>query len=253
MIRTPVIAGNWKMNGGADSIGLLTEGLSQVQPSAHHIEWVVFPPFPYLTMVHRQLGATNVGLGGQTVSAHAQGAFTGAVSVSMLKDCGCQYVLVGHSERRTVFGETNEQVAAQFKAALDGGLQPILCVGETLAQRESGVTHEIIKEQLAVVLALQDNASTLADAMIAYEPVWAIGTGRVATGEQAQDVHLAIRQQLAEFDPGLAHQMRILYGGSVKPSNAAELFSMPDIDGALVGGASLDAKQFISIGESWNK
>jgi len=251
-VRRPIIAGNWKMNGDHHSIGGLLDDMVGSELSAD-VDWLVFPPFPYLSMVSGRLSSAAVSVGAQTVSYRQQGAVTGAVSANMLLNCGCQAVLTGHSERRALFGESNEVVAQQFEVALKAGLMPILCVGETLEQREAGITLEIIKEQLAVVLALQDNASALCHSAIAYEPVWAIGTGKVATGEQAQEVHCAIRAQLAEFDPELSSRMRILYGGSVKPSNAAALFTMPDIDGALVGGASLNAEQFIAIGESWNK
>ena len=247
-----MIAGNWKMNGSLNSVRELLQGLVKGAQQNTAVDWAVFPSYPFLSMAHAVLSDTDIALGAQTVSHHAHGAFTGAVSASMLADFGCDYVIVGHSERRQLFAETNEMVALQFKAALEAGLKPILCLGETLEQREAGVTLEIIQEQLAVVLALQDNATTLAEAVIAYEPVWAIGTGRVATGEQAQRVHKAIRAQLAEFDSALSQCMRIIYGGSVKPENAADLFSKPDIDGALVGGASLDAQKFISIGEVWN-
>jgi triosephosphate isomerase (TIM) len=250
-MRKTLVAGNWKMNGSTESISALLQGLLS-EPKNEQVEWAVFPPFVYLPMVSETLRASPISFGGQSLSAASKGAYTGQISAEMLLDFGCKYVLVGHSERRVFFQGGNELMAQKFQAALSVGLKPILCLGETLEQREAGRTIHIIKEQLEVVLALQDNPSMMAQAVIAYEPIWAIGTGLNASPEQAQEVHQAIRSRVAEFDPQLASQIRILYGGSVKPSNSAALLAMPDIDGALVGGASLDAKQFLAIGEACN-
>ena len=211
--------------------------------------WRVFPPFVYLEAVGRQLTGTTMGWGAQNLSEHASGAYTGEVAGPMLKDFGCAYVIVGHSERRTLYGESDQVVARKYAAARKVGLKPILCVGETLEERDQGVTEAVVGRQLKAVLDLEGIAS-FADAVIAYEPVWAIGTGRTATPQQAQDVHAFIRAQLAALDPALASQVRILYGGSVKGSNAGELLAMPDIDGGLVGGASLDPKDFLAIAKA---
>jgi triosephosphate isomerase len=200
----------------------------------------------YLHEVSRQLRGSTVQLGAQDVCAEAQGAFTGEVSAAMLKDVGCQYVLVGHSERRALYGESDAAVARKFAAALARGLTPILCVGELLAERESGRTFEIIGRQLDAVLAVSD-VSTLARAVIAYEPVWAIGTGLTASPEQAQDVHAFVRGRIAARDATIAAAVPLLYGGSVKAGNAEELFAKPDVDGGLIGGASLKAEDFLAI------
>ena len=188
--------------------------------------------------------------GAQNVSAFPDGAHTGEISVNMLKNLGCRYVIVGHSERRKLYRETNHDIAQKFQATLQGGLLPILCIGETLEERKAEKTLSVVHEQLAVVLALKDNCTAFSEAVIAYEPVWAIGTGLSATPEQAQAVHVAIRAQLTAIDENCAKKMRILYGGSVTPDNAKALFEMPDIDGALVGGASLIAEEFIRICKS---
>lgn len=207
------------------------------------VELAVFPPFVYLPLVSIAVADSAIAFGAQTLSEYQQGAYTGEVSASMLVEMGCQYVLVGHSERRTLFAESNEQVANKYAAAQQAGLTPVLCVGETLEEREAGQTLAIISQQLQAVTDLDVD---LAGSVIAYEPVWAIGTGLTATPQQAQEVHAYIRQQLG----AIGQQVRILYGGSVKADNAASLFSEPDIDGALVGGASLDAGQFCSICQS---
>lgn len=250
-MRRSLIAGNWKMNGTRQTVTDLVTSLKQ-GCSAVDVDWAVLAPSVFLDLVQAELTGSVLHWGAQTVSEHTSGAFTGEISASMLQDFGCQYVTVGHSERRQLFGESNAAVAAKFVSALKMNISPILCVGETLAQRESGITLQIVQEQLAVALSLQDNLPELKSAVIAYEPVWAIGTGLSATPDQAETVHAAIRAQLAEYDAELAASMRILYGGSVKPENAAALFSQPNIDGALVGGASLDAEQFIAIGRACN-
>jgi len=238
-MRHPLVAGNWKMNGNHESIAALIAGLLEMRSEA---EVAIFPPYVYIPVVVAEIEGTDISVGAQNISEHYSGAFTGEVSGEMLREVGCRYVIVGHSERRSIYGETNQQVAEKFSAAQTGGLIPVLCVGETLEQREQGGTLDVIAAQVDAVI----NASGLdaiCNAVIAYEPVWAIGTGKTASAEQAQVVHQAIRQQLG--DSGA--RTRILYGGSVKASNAAELFSQPDVDGALVGGASLDAKEFNEI------
>jgi triosephosphate isomerase len=203
-------------------------------------------PYPYLFQARQLLEGSPVAWGAQDVAEHDQGAWTGEVSGSMLADFGCRYVLVGHSERRSFFAETDVIVAAKFAAAQRAGLIPILCVGETLVEREAGVTHDVITRQLDAVLAVSGSAA-FAHAVVAYEPVWAIGTGKTATPAQAQEVHAAIRGRLARENADLGNRLQILYGGSVKPGNAVEIFSQPDIDGGLIGGASLVAVDFLAI------
>lgn len=248
-MRRKLVAGNWKMNGSTSSIRGLLQGINEGAAAVAAVELAVFPPFVYLGLVEQLLSKTAIVWGAQNLSEQVAGAYTGEVAGSMLQDFHCTYVLVGHSERRTLYGETDQIVARKFAAARKLGIKPVLCVGETLAEREQGVTEAVVERQLKAVLDLEGIGS-LADAVIAYEPVWAIGTGRNATPEQAQEVHAFIRAKLAEQDPALASQVRILYGGSVKGSNAAELLVMPDIDGGLVGGASLDAKDFLAIAKA---
>jgi triosephosphate isomerase len=245
-MREILVAGNWKMNGSTAANAALISGIVSGVPQGSGFRLLVCPPFPYLAPVAEGLVGSNVALGAQNVSEHGAGAFTGETAASMLKDLGCEYVIVGHSERRAMYGETSAIVAAKFKAAQAAGLKPILCVGETLAERESGTTEKVIDEQLDAVL---DSAGigAFASAVIAYEPVWAIGTGMTATPEQAQDVHSHIRVRLAKQDANLATRVQILYGGSMKGENAAGLLSMPDIDGGLIGGASLKANDFLAI------
>ena len=247
-MRVPLIAGNWKMNGNREEVIELSTGIAKGSQELTGIELVVFPPFVYLETVINCLKGSAVCWGGQNVSQNSNGAFTGEISASMLLDWGCRYVIIGHSERRALFGEDNALVTLKTAHALQSGLRPIWCVGETLAQHEAGKTLQIVAEQVAVVLALHDNLPGFSDAVIAYEPVWAIGTGKTASPEQAQEVHAAIRNQLAENDLALAESIRILYGGSVKAENAQSLFAMQDIDGALIGGASLQAEEFLKIG-----
>jgi triosephosphate isomerase len=209
-------------------------------------EVLVCPPFPYLAAVAGQLAGTAVRLGAQNVSEHPDGAYTGEVGADMLLDAGCRYVIVGHSERRSLYGESSEQVAAKASAALVAGLVPIVCVGETLAERDGGRTEAVVTAQLDAVLSAC-GATALSKAVVAYEPVWAIGTGRVATPEQAQAVHAHIRSRFASDDESVAAELRILYGGSMKGENAPGLLAMPDIDGGLIGGASLKAADFLAI------
>lgn len=203
-------------------------------------------PFPYLAQAQSVLSGTALAWGAQNLSEQAQGAFTGEVSAAMLQDFDCRYVLVGHSERRAIYGESDALVAEKFAAALASGLTPVLCVGETLAQREVGQTVEVVAAQIDAVLK-RVGVAAFSAAVVAYEPVWAIGTGRTASSEQAQEVHAAIREQIASADSKVAVGLQILYGGSVKPGNAIELFGMPDIDGGLIGGASLVAADFLAI------
>src|SRR5712692_9074774 len=232
MARTRLVAGNWKMHGSRESNRALLDRLLQEIPGIKEVECAVCVPFPYLGEVGERLRGTAVALGAQNVSEHAQGAYTGEVSAAMLAEFGCRYVIVGHSERRQLYGESDAQVAAKFVAARSAGLTPILCVGETLAEREAGRTEEVVARQLAAV--------AFAGGVLAYEPVWAIGTGRNATPEQAQAVHAFLRRRVPA-------DTAILYGGSVKPQNAAAILAMPDIDGGLIGGASLVAEDFLAI------
>lgn len=248
-MRQKLVAGNWKMNGSTDSIRNLLQGICDGAGSVASVELAVFSPFVYLAQVQQQLAGTAIRWGGQTLSEHASGAYTGEVAGPMLKDFGCAYVIVGHSERRTLYGETDQIVASKFAAARKVGIKPILCVGETLEEREQGVTENVVKRQLKAVLDLEGIAA-FTDAVIAYEPVWAIGTGKTATSPQAQEVHAFIRAELSLLDARVAQQTRILYGGSMKAANAGELLAMADIDGGLIGGASLEAKEFLAIAKA---
>jgi len=242
-MRTKFVAGNWKMNGNLATNRALLEGVSAASAKAPAVKCAVLPPYPYLAQVQQLLSGSGVAWGAQDVSHVASGAYTGEVSGAMLVDFGCRYVIVGHSERRTLFGDTIALVAQKYAAALNAGLMPIVCVGETLEQREAGSTETVVAAQLDAVTEL-NGVQSFAHAVIAYEPVWAIGTGRTATPEQAQAVHAFIRSRLAEKDNTVAQGVQILYGGSVKGANAPELFAMADIDGGLIGGASLDAEEF---------
>ena len=244
--RTPLVAANWKMNGNLADIKVLLDGVLAGIRKECAAEIAICPPFVYLAELALALQNSDIRLGAQTVSEHEAGAYTGEVSVSMLQDFGCQYVIVGHSERRHIYGESDKQVAAKFLAAVEGDLQPILCVGERLEERETGNTEEVIARQLDAVIALAD-IEAFQSAVIAYEPVWAIGTGKNASPEQAEEVHEFIRLRLARHDDAVAASIRILYGGSVKADNAASLFSMANVDGGLIGGASLKADEFTSI------
>src|SRR5512143_1990746 len=235
-MRKKLVAGNWKMHGSlAENAALL----AALKPALAGIEAAVCVPFPYLAQVQAALAGSSIAWGAQNVSEQTKGAFTGEVSASMLLDFGCTYVIVGHSERRHIRGEGDALVAKKFSAARKAGLTPILCVGELLEERERGETEAVVERQMNAVIDL-DGIEGLSRAVIAYEPVWAIGTGRTATPEQAQEVHAFIRALVRRKDPALADRLLILYGGSVKGSNAAGLFHMPDIDGGLIGGASLE-------------
>jgi triosephosphate isomerase len=244
-MRVPLVAGNWKLNGSMSANRELLDQVIDGLPAAG-VDVMVCPPYVYLVPAAQRLDGTGVLLGAQNVSAKDKGAFTGEVSAAMLRDVGCTHVIVGHSERRTLFGEADEIVAAKFAAARAGSVVPVLCVGETLAEREAGETVPVVRRQLDVVLEHVGTAG-FDGAIVAYEPVWAIGTGRTASPEQAQAVHAEIRARLARADANIGAQTRILYGGSVKGANAADLFSMQDIDGGLIGGASLDAGEFLAI------
>jgi triosephosphate isomerase (TIM) len=245
-MRRQMVAGNWKMHGSrAANQSLLAELELSVKPD-WPIDIVVFPPYVYLSDAVRLLEDGPIAVGAQDVCAEAGGAFTGQVSAAMLKDVGCSYAIVGHSERRRWYHEDDALVARKFAAALDSGLSPILCVGETLEEREAKQTEAVVARQLDAVIATH-GVGGFARAILAYEPVWAIGTGRTATPDQAQAVHAFLRGRIHAQDAKMARHLRILYGGSVKAGNAAELFSMPDVDGGLVGGASLSADEFKQI------
>jgi triosephosphate isomerase len=248
-MRKPFVAGNWKMNTDSHSSADLAKRIASGSSEAagHSVTVAVCPPFVYLQSVAKALSASSVAVGAQDIYFESKGAFTGEISASMLKDIGCAYVLCGHSERRHVIGETDELVNKKVAAAIGGGLLPILCVGELLAEREASQTEEVVSRQLKIGLAGL-SAAKVSAVTVAYEPVWAIGTGRTATPQQAQDVHSLVRKLLAElYDSRLAEEIRVLYGGSVKPNNSADLMSQADIDGLLVGGASLSADDFVAI------
>jgi len=244
-MRRSLVVGNWKMNGTRASAELLAKGIIAGLGS-NIADIAVCVPYVYLPYVGELVKDTPLGLGSQNVADKPSGAFTGEISATMLKEFNCKYALVGHSERRTYYGDTNQTVAARFCQAQEQNIIPILCVGETLEQREQDQTFEVINEQLDAVINLAGIAAFNA-AVIAYEPVWAIGTGKTASDEQAQEVHHYIRQYISAKDQAIADKIQILYGGSAKPENAKGLFAMPDIDGGLIGGASLDAESFLKI------
>lgn len=241
-MRRPMVVGNWKMNASFDTSSALLEGLASQWSGVHTAEVAVCPPYPYLAKAAELLEQSNIAYGAQDLSQHESGAYTGEVSADMLLDLGCKYVLVGHSERREYQGESSELVAEKFESAINKGLIPILCVGETLSEREQGSTFDVIGRQLRAVID-RSGLVGVAKGVIAYEPVWAIGTGKSATPEMAQEVHAYIREVLGPEGEHTA----ILYGGSVKPETASSLFEQQDIDGALVGGASLKVDDFLAI------
>jgi triosephosphate isomerase len=251
-MRQPLVAGNWKMNGSLDSITALLEGIKAGLDSVTTAEMVVCPPFVYIPTVASLIGDASISLGAQDVSDQEAGAHTGEVAPAMLTDVGCKYVIVGHSERRSIYGESDAFTASKFAAARKAGLLPILCVGELLEEREQGITEQVVSRQLDAVIDLE-GVGALADAVIAYEPVWAIGTGKTATPDQAQEVHAFIRGKLSALDSSVADKVRILYGGSMNAANAAELLAMADIDGGLIGGASLKPADFLAIGSAANR
>jgi triosephosphate isomerase len=248
-MRQPLVAGNWKMNGSVASVRELLAGIKEGVGKVGNCEVAVCPPYVFIPTAQAELSGTAISWGGQNLSTEQSGAFTGEVSGSMLLDFSCTYVIVGHSERRTLYGEDDALVARKFAVARAAGLKPILCVGETLDEREKGITEEVVARQVDAVIELE-GAQALADGVIAYEPVWAIGTGVTATSGQAQEVHAFIRKRIASHDAGVADGLRILYGGSMKPDNAADLMSNADIDGGLIGGASLKAADFLAICEA---
>jgi len=245
-MRQSLVVGNWKMNGSYQSIQALLESLKQGIAKVTKAEVGVCPPFVYLQQVSGLLANSPITWGAQNLSDEVPGAFTGEIAANMLLDFKCKYVIVGHSERRNLYGESDDLVAKKFAVAQATGLIPILCIGELLEEREAGKTESVVQRQLDAVLKLQ-GISAFSKAVVAYEPVWAIGTGKTATPQQAQEVHAFIRQQLAKHDANVAQTVQMLYGGSVKGSNAAEILAMPDIDGGLIGGASLKADEFLTI------
>jgi triosephosphate isomerase len=246
-VRKPFVAGNWKMHGSKASILTLVTGLNAKSSEISGVDIAICPPTIYIDYTSHCLSADNIFIGGQNIAEEPdQGAFTGESSVEMLKDLGCQYVVLGHSERRTIYGESDSQIAQKVKVAMKAGVTPILCIGETLEERQSGVMESVIAAQLKAVLDVVGIAA-FESVVIAYEPIWAIGTGVTASPAQAQEVHAFIRSELAVLDSAIAEKVIIQYGGSVKPNNAVELFSQPDIDGGLIGGASLDANDFMAI------
>lgn len=247
-MRQSLVMGNWKMNGSR------SEGLALANAIAAGLKEgdqgiAVCVPYVYLSDVRAAVESTPLALGAQNVADQSSGAYTGEISASMLKECGCTYALVGHSERRQYYGDTDESVATRFCQAQKEGVVPVLCIGETLEERENGTTFSVIDEQLNAVIDMA-GIDALANSVIAYEPVWAIGTGKTASDEQAQEVHKYIREQIAAKSQTVADKIQILYGGSVKPDNAKAIFAMPDIDGGLIGGASLDAESFLTIYQS---
>lgn len=245
-MRRALVVGNWKMHGSRQSVERLLSGLTQRVAAPLRADVAVCPPFVYLPQVEAALANTVWSWGAQNVCAQDEGAYTGEVSAPMLREFGCRYVIVGHSERRALYGESDALAADKLVRVLDAGMTPIFCVGETLRQREQGETEVVIARQLQAALD-RAGVDALSSAVLAYEPVWAIGTGKTAAPEQAQAVHAFIRAQIAKCSPAAAANVRILYGGSVKAANAAELMAQEDIDGALVGGASLDAEEFAAI------
>lgn len=244
-MRQVMVAGNWKMNGSRDSAKQLIEGIKAGMAGVK-AEVVVCPTYVFIPEVADAIASSGIQLGAQNMCDQDAGAFTGEVSGTMLKDFSVNYVIIGHSERRSLYGETDGVTAVKYAAVLRHGLKPIFCIGETLEERESGVTEKVIARQLDAILETEGVAS-LANAVLAYEPVWAIGTGKTASPEQAQEVHAFIRNKIAAQDANIAAGLRILYGGSMNPGNAAELIAQPDIDGGLIGGASLKADDFLTI------
>ena len=245
-MRQPLVAGNWKMNGSRDSVNTLVDGINAGMSDISGVEVLVCAPYVFLADVQGMLSGSALKLGAEDCATETSGAFTGEIAAPMLAEFGCSHVIVGHSERRSLFGESDEVVASKYARVQDAGMVPILCVGELLKEREQGITEEVVARQLDAVINASGVAS-LANAVIAYEPVWAIGTGLTASPEQAQEVHAFIRARVAAHDAEVAAGVRILYGGSMKPSNAAELIGQADVDGGLIGGASLVAEDFLGI------
>jgi triosephosphate isomerase len=245
-MRGKLVAGNWKMNGNLASNQSLLKSLIPLLKPVSGTRCAVCVPYPYLQQTEQLLRGSGIAWGAQDVCEYDHGAYTGGVSAGMVADFGCRFVLVGHSERRALFGDTDKTVALKFAAVLKAGLTPILCVGETLSERDAGVTEQVVARQMDAVIAYS-GLTSLAQAVMAYEPVWAIGTGKTASPDEAQAVHAFIRGRVAEQDMRVADSLLLLYGGSVKAANAGQLFAMPDIDGGLIGGASLVAEEFAAI------
>ena len=245
-MRRPIVAGNWKMNGTQSEAAMLIDGILAGLDTVENVDVVVCPPFTLISFVASVLNGSGIGYGAQNLNVNDVGAYTGEVSGPMLRDLGCTYVIVGHSERRALYGESDDIVAEKFRAAQQHSLVPILCVGETLEQREKNQTEKVITRQLDAVIDIV-GIQGFGEAVIAYEPIWAIGTGMTATPEQAQDVHRFVREKLSGLDSKIAANLRLQYGGSVKGTNARGLFDQPDIDGGLIGGASLQADEFLNI------
>ncbi len=250
-MRRNLVVGNWKMKINHQSAQKLVDGLIEGLPS-EGADIVVCPPFLYIPEVSQRLAGTPISCGAQNVATHVEGAYTGEIAAVMLKDFDCKYAIVGHSERRANYADTDSTVAQRFQQTIDAGIIPVLAIGELLEEREQGTTFDVVAKQLNAVIDFA-GIENFQHAVIAYEPVWAIGTGLTASAEQAQEVHLYIRQLLAEKNQQIAENIQILYGGSVKPQNAEALFAMPDIDGALVGGDSLSADSFLKIYSSFQK
>lgn len=250
-MRQVLVAGNWKMNGSKESIRSLLDGVKAGMGDVNNAEVAVCAPAIYIPLVEELLSGSPVTWGGEDLSVHASGAYTGEIAASMLNDFGCKYAIIGHSERRTYHGESDELVADKYEAAMNAGLIPIFCIGETLDEREQGITNEVVARQVDAVIN-KLGVAALAKGVIAYEPVWAIGTGKTATPEQAQEVHAFIRSRIAASDASVADGVQILYGGSMNAGNAAELLAQPDIDGGLIGGASLKADDFLTIARAAN-
>lgn len=248
-MRRILIAGNWKMNGSVESITELMNGIKAGINDVSNADMAVCPPAVYLMRVSGLIDKDNIGLGSQNICDQEKGAFTGELGPSMLKEAGCRYAIIGHSERRSLYGESDELIAKRFAMAVQSGVTPIFCIGETLQERESNVTEDVVSRQLDAVIDTQ-GIEALGHCVLAYEPVWAIGTGKTASPEQAQAVHAYIRGKLAALNADVADKVQILYGGSMNASNAKELLSQADIDGGLIGGASLKAEDFLAIGKS---
>jgi triosephosphate isomerase len=248
-MRRTLIAGNWKMNGSLSSIQTLINGIKDGLADVKNADLAVCPPAIYIPRVRELIGEAKIGLGSQNICDQDSGAFTGELAPSMLKEFNCNYAIIGHSERRSLYAESDELVARRFAMAVKSGITPLFCIGETLDERESGVTEDVVSRQLDAVINTQ-GIDAIANCVIAYEPVWAIGTGKTASPEQAQAVHAFIRGKLAALNAGVADKVQILYGGSMNAANAAELLSQPDIDGGLIGGASLKAADFLAIGKA---
>ncbi len=247
-MRRPIVAGNWKMHGSRTTVSELLTGIKEGVDSVRNVGVVICPPYVYLDQAASLLKGTPISIGAQNLcQVTGYGAYTGEISGQMLRDLGCQHVIVGHSERRNIYGESDALVAEKSIAAHHADLTPIICVGELLEEREQGDTEKVVGRQLDALLSTAEGIETLRHSIVAYEPVWAIGTGKTATPEQAQNVHAFIRGRLAQIDQVLAEKVCILYGGSVKPGNAVELFGMKDIDGGLIGGASLNTDDFLAI------